>query len=150
MSIGCIKEFNLKDGNWKTYTERLEMYFSANGVKNDKKLATLISVMGEDAYELLTTLASPTQPKDLTYDRAVIILSQHLQPKPSILAERYKFRQRRQMTGERIAGYVAELKRLSKYCDFGKSLEENLRDQFICGVGSDVIRQRLFAEKTPR
>ncbi|XP_047999709.1 uncharacterized protein K02A2.6-like [Leguminivora glycinivorella] len=148
MSIGSIKEFNLQDGNWNFYTERLEMYFAANSVKNDKKLPTLISVMGEDAYGLLASLASPIQPKDLSYDRAVNILSQHLQPKPSIMAERYKFRQRRQMTTETVACYVAELKRLSKYCDFGKSLEENLRDQFVCGVSSDVIRQRLFAEET--
>ncbi|CAB3247213.1 unnamed protein product [Arctia plantaginis] len=31
-------------------------------------------------------------------------------------------------------------------CEFGGNLEENLRDQLVCGLKSDVIRQRLFAE----
>ncbi|XP_048486375.1 uncharacterized protein LOC119690846 [Plutella xylostella] len=42
---------------------------------------------------------------------------------------------------------MTELKKLSKYCEFGANLEDNLRDQFVCGLRSDVIRQRLFAEE---
>lgn len=30
--------------------------------------------------------------------------------------------------------------------NFGTTLNENLQDQFVCGLRSDVIRQRLFAE----
>ncbi|XP_026746710.1 uncharacterized protein LOC113507973 [Trichoplusia ni] len=42
--------------------------------------------------------------------------------------------------------YVAELKKLARYCKFKDNLNENLRDQFVCGLQSEVIRQRLFAE----
>ncbi|XP_049886597.1 uncharacterized protein LOC126381105 isoform X2 [Pectinophora gossypiella] len=50
------------------------------------------------------------------------------------------------MEGEAIASYVAALKKLARTCDFGTSLEENLRDQLICGITSETTRQRLFAE----
>lgn len=43
-------------------------------------------------------------------------------------------------------GYVNELKRLSRNCKFENTLQENMRDQLVCGIRSDVIRQRLFAE----
>ncbi|CAH2085393.1 unnamed protein product [Euphydryas editha] len=47
---------------------------------------------------------------------------------------------------ETVADYIAVLKKMSTTCDFGGTLEENLRDQFVCGLRSESIRQRLFAE----
>ncbi|KAL0893511.1 hypothetical protein ABMA27_013707, partial [Loxostege sticticalis] len=147
MSVGQMREFDVRSGNWSSYVERLEMYFIVNKVVDEFKLPTLISVMGEEAYDLLSTLASPQKPSVLTFKRAVELLSAHLQPKPSVLAERYKFRQRRQLSDESIADYVTELKKLSKYCEFNTTLDENLRDQLVCGLKSEVIRQRLFSEE---
>ena len=51
--------------------------------------------------------------------------------------------------------YIAELKELSRFCDFGKSegeltpqlvLEENLRDRLVCGLGESRIQRRLLSE----
>ncbi|XP_052752691.1 uncharacterized protein LOC128201082 [Galleria mellonella] len=145
MSVGKVSEFNVGNGAWSAYVERLNMYFVANEVKPELKLPTLISVMGDEAYELLSNLADPRKPSDLTYKDAVELLRQHLQPTPSVLAERHRFRQRRQGVDENITSYVAELKKLARHCQF-KDLEENLRDQLVCGLRSDIIRQRLFAE----
>lgn len=146
MSIGKLSEFNVKTGQWSSYVDRLDMYFKVNGVADVMKLPTLIALIGDEAYELLVNLASPRKPADLTYSEADALMRQHLQPAPSSLAERYRFRQKRQGAGEDVAVYVAELKRLSRNCKFASNLNENLRDQFICGLRSDVIRQRLFAE----
>ncbi|XP_049886964.1 uncharacterized protein LOC126381524 [Pectinophora gossypiella] len=146
MSIGKLSEYNVKVGSWSSYVERLKMYYKVNTVKDDMKLPILIASMGDEAYELLENLSSPTKPADLTFEKVDELMRQHLQPTPSALAERYRYRQRRQNAGENIAVYVAELKRLSKHCKFEANLCENLRDQFVCGLRSDVIRQRLFAE----
>ncbi|XP_045451587.1 uncharacterized protein K02A2.6-like [Melitaea cinxia] len=35
---------------------------------------------------------------------------------------------------------------MSRFCDFGTVLEENMRDQLVCGLRSEATRQRLFAE----
>lgn len=148
MSIGKVSAFDMKTGVWSSYIDRLEMYFTANDVLDDLKLPTLIAVMGDEPYELLVNLASPSKPSTLSYEHAVNLLRQHLQPEPSSLAERYRFRQRRQGQEENIATYIAELKKLSRFCKFETSLNDNLRDQFVCGLRSDIIRQRLFAEDT--
>lgn len=146
MSVGKVREYDVKNGNWCAYVDRVEMYFVANNIADDIKLPTLIAMMGEQAYELLSTLASPKKPSKLTYEEAVKLLESHLQPKPSVLAERFRFRQRRQLSTETISEYVAELKKMARYCEFKKTLEENLRDQFVCGLRNETIRQRLFAE----
>ncbi|KAL0810732.1 hypothetical protein ABMA28_010054 [Loxostege sticticalis] len=145
-SIGKLREFDMKSGKWSSFIERLEMYFLVNGVKDELKLPTLIASLGDEAYELLVNLASPKKPKDLEFSEADDLMRKHLQPAPSALAERFRFRQRRQLPEENVANYVAELKRLSRDCKFDKNLSENLRDQLVCGVRSDIIRQRLFAE----
>lgn len=140
-------EFDLVLGNWSTYVERLRMHFVVNEVKESLRLPMLISAMGDAAYELMVTLCSPEKPDELGFDKVVKIVQEHLQPIPSIVAERYKFRQCRQLAGQSISVYVAELKRLARTCQFTESLDDNLRDQLVCGLNKDYIRQRLFTEQ---
>lgn len=147
MSIGKLMEFNVRSGNWTMYVERAEMYFKVNSVKEELWLPTLIAAMGDEAYELLSNLTSPDKPSAKQYSEVVKTMTDHLQPKPSYLAERYRFRKRRQEEGESILQYISELKKLTKFCLFGAVLEENLRDQLICGIKSEAIRQRLFTEE---
>lgn len=146
MSIGKIGEFDATVGNWTLYVERLEMYFKVNSIEKGLWLPTLIAVIGEGSYELLSNLVSPKKPADMEYAAVTEVMRKHLQPKQSVMAERYRFRQRRQASDEKVSQYISELKKLSKYCDFAATLEDNLRDQIVCGLRSDLIRQRLFAE----
>ena len=44
-------------------------------------------------------------------------------PKPSVIAERFRFNKRDRKQGERIVQYVAQLRRLTEYCDYGTSLK---------------------------
>lgn len=148
MSIGKISEFDLDHGNWSLYCERVELFFKANGIKNELKLPTLISLVGDKTYELMVNVTNPMKPAELEYERLVDMVRQHLQPTPTVVAERYRFRQRRQNPTESIAQFVTGLKQAARYCNFGTALEENLRDQLVCGLRSDMIRQRLFAEES--
>ncbi|XP_063542733.1 uncharacterized protein LOC134751279 [Cydia strobilella] len=146
MAVGKIEPFDENKDKWSSYVDRLEQYFVVNSVDETKKVATLITLIGGPTYELLVTLCSPKKPHELKYDDINKIMLQHLQPTPSKLAERYKFRQRTQTKSESISDYVAALKKLARTCDFKTGLDENLRDQLVCGLFSETIRQRLFAE----
>ncbi|KAL0852608.1 hypothetical protein ABMA27_016946 [Loxostege sticticalis] len=146
MAATKFSEFDVVNGDFSSYCDRLDMYFVANNIPDDKKLPTLISIIGEAGYELMVNLCSPEKPHKKNYSDIVELMCNHLQPKPSILAARYHFRQRRQQVEETVTQYMSELKRLSRACEFKANLEENLRDQFVCGLRSDVIRQRLFSE----
>ncbi|XP_069356350.1 uncharacterized protein [Maniola hyperantus] len=143
-----LGEFDVVSGNWASYCERMEMYFIVGDVKEALRVPTMISMVGDRAYELMVNLCSPVRPGDKTFAELVKIVGEHLQPKPSILAERFRFRQYRQQESTSVSQYVAELKELSRFCEFGNNLSENLRDQLVCGLQSEVIRQRLFAEET--
>lgn len=82
MSVGEIGEFNVSVGNWTLYVERLEMFYKVNEVKDEMWLPTLIAVIGDEAYELLSNLVSPKKPATMSYNEVVSIFQNHLQPKP--------------------------------------------------------------------
>ena len=80
----------------------------ANGVHdNRKKAAILLSTTGDAAYELLQDLCLPDKPNTKSFDQLVMKLKEHLQLRPTVIAESYKFYQRNQEKGESIADYIA-------------------------------------------
>ena len=79
---------------------------------------------GGTAYGVLRNLVAPNNPMDKTFDEIVAKLTEHYDPKPLIIVERYHFHKRNQASGESIAEYVAELRRLAAKCNFGTHLDD--------------------------
>jgi len=70
----------------------------------------------------------------------------HTAPRPSEIVQRFKFNSRVRSPGESITAYMAALRQLAEYCNFGDRLEEMLRDRLVCGVNEVKIQRRLLAE----
>lgn len=93
---------------------------------------------------LVYILLQKRHQKPIRSTQLVAVMKTHLNLKSSILAKRFKFRQLVQRTEENISCYVTKLKqRLWFY--MGK-LIENQREQFLCGIVNDFIRQKLYTE----
>ena len=60
--FGVIENYNPNNNeNIHEFVERLEFYFSANGIIEDnKKWSVLITVIGKEKYHLIRNLAAPT------------------------------------------------------------------------------------------
>lgn len=146
MNFGHIEEYHPEAGDFSTYIERFEQFLEANDVPEGKKVAVFLSMIGAKSYALLKSLVSPEQPSKKKYSELVSVLTAHLSPKPLIIAERFKFHQRNQLSNESISDYSAELRRLSNTCDFGTFLLEALRDKFVCGLQNRIIQKKLLSE----
>ena len=46
-----------------------------------------------------------------------------------------------------MINYIAELRALSHYCNFGDTLELMLKDRIVCGINDTQIQKCLLAEK---
>ena len=58
----------------------------ANGIDDDKKkIAVFLTVIGAQAYALLRNLLAPTKPASKKYEVLVVMMKDHLKPKPSLL-----------------------------------------------------------------
>lgn len=146
MPIGRIEPFDLAS-NWDAYVRRVNQFITLNNIEETLKLATLVTVVGAECYELMCDLCSPDTPESKTFDQVVALVKEHLEPDRSEIAERHIFRQRLQKQGENIREYLQALKHLAKTCNFGACLEVCLRDQFVSGLIDEDMRSRIFAER---
>ena len=134
--------------SWSTYTERLGHYFVANKVTEaEQKRAILLSVCGPTTFKLIKSLADPSKFPTMTFAELCALVKEYYEPLPSPIVQRYKFNTRNRAPGETIATYVAALRELAEYCNYGASLSEMLRDRLVCGVNHDGIQKKLLAEK---
>jgi len=148
-AFGRIEEYCLADkADFVEYIERLTQYFIANEITDGGiKKAILLTAVGKDTYSLVRTLVSPEKPAEKSYDQLVAAIKAHVSPKPLVIAERFKFYQRKQRSGEAVNTFMAELRKLSEHCDFGGFLDDALRDMFVCGLASAAMQRKLLAEK---
>ncbi|GBP42192.1 hypothetical protein EVAR_25818_1 [Eumeta japonica] len=103
-------------------------------------------VVGTAMYDVTVDMCTPALPETETFEDLVDIIKRHLKPRRSDIAERHIFLQRRQRPGEDLSHYLQNLKHLTATCNFGTNLEENLRDQFVSGLVSEDMRNRIFAD----
>lgn len=147
-TFGNVGEFKETEESWTQYAERLEQYFAANEIKDEKKQrAILLSVCGSKTYGLIRDLLQPKKPGDVELKETLEKLENHYSPKPSVIVERFKFHSRSRLERENVAEFVAGLRRLSEHCQFGTTLEDMLRDRLVCGISDDRIQRRLLAER---
>ena len=117
----------------------LEQFFAANDIGEDHQVAALLSVMGATTYGLLRNLVQPNLPKTKSYKDIVDVLKRHFEPKPLLIAERFRFNRCNQKADETVASYAAELKQCAVRCQFGATLDEALRGRFVSGIRHEAL-----------
>lgn len=148
MPIGKLEPFDLSSKQWPAYIRRVKQFIILNEIKDELKVPMLITVVGEATYTLMCDLCSPDLPEAKPFEDLVRLVTEHLEPQRSEIAERHVFRLRRQRAGEPLVEYLQDLKHLASTCNFASNLQENLRDQFVSGLASEAMRSRIFAEKS--
>ena len=74
------------------------------------------------------------------------ILKGHFDLKPSLIAQRFHFHRQKQCPDENIAVFMADLCRMAIDCEFGATLDDVVRDQFVSGLRSEAMHKRLLTE----
>ena len=112
---------------------------------NVKKVACFVSVIGPVTYGILRNLVAPAKPKDKSLDSLYEALAGHYTEKRLVIAERFRFYSANQKEGESVLEFIARLKKLARFCDFGDTLNDMLRDKLVCGLKATSIQQKLLA-----
>ena len=139
-------EFEPLAESFSVYVERVNLFFTANEVPEEKRVPVFLTIVGKSTYALLRNLLQPSLPKDKTFEDITKILKKHYQPAQSVIAERFQFHKRTQKEGESVAEYVAELKWLSMHFQFEAYLNDALRDCLVCGLQKESTQKRLLLE----
>ena len=92
--FGNLQEFQPDSEIITAYLERTKIYFTANDVADEKKVAVLLTVIGPKFFTLLRSLTTPELPQDKSFEELEAVLKAHFQPKPLVIAERFHFHRR--------------------------------------------------------
>ncbi|XP_075539783.1 uncharacterized protein LOC142574626 [Dermacentor variabilis] len=144
--LGQMESFDVTASDWTAYKERLTSFLIVNKVPDSDKVHAFLSIIGPRTYGLLKSLTAPDLPSAKSFEQLKSILDAHLARVPSVIGERAKFYRRAQHEGEPLPEYVAELRKFSQTCQFGASLDEALRDRFVCGLLREDVQRVLFTE----
>ena len=126
MSGRRFGEFDAASEIWTEYVERLDI---ANDITaTEKKRAILISSVGRPTYHLMRSLTAPIKPKEKSFEELVELVTKHHNPPPSVTVQRHKFNTRVRQQGESVSEFLAALRTLAEYCEFGDSINDQLRD----------------------
>ena len=144
--MGNLHEFHPDKENLSTYLERVQIFFAANEVSEEKQVPLFLNAIGGTTYALLRSLLAPVSPKNKTLEQITTTFRAHFEPKPSLITERFHFHKRNQATGESIADYIAKLRRLASRCSFPRDyLDDTLRNRFVYGLRSESIQKSLLS-----
>ena len=146
-TIGNIQPFQPGKGTWMSWMQRARLYMEANDIAADRRVAVLLTLLGEDVYETLSNLISPAEPGTRTLNQIDEALRAHFQPQPLEITERVIFYQRKQLPNETLAQFIEELGKLARTCNFAAQLDTQLRDRFVAGMSIEPIQKRLLTEQ---
>jgi len=68
----------------------VQLYFEANAVKDDRKVAVLLTVIEPKLYETLRSLLAPVLPREKIFDELLGVFKRHFNPQPLVIAERFQ------------------------------------------------------------
>ena len=130
---------------WKHWHKTFVNFIEECGANAPNKFRTLINCVTADVYELFEQCTD--------YDSAIAALQNVYVKTPNEIFARHLLSTRQQKPGESLDEFLRELHKLSKDCKFRavsaeQYKEECVRDAFINGLASPVIRQRLLENKT--
>lgn len=137
-----FETFDINNGDWESYKERFMYFLTAHGVIDSvKQKAVFCASCGSDLYNLVKSLVFPTTVGQATLSEIERKLNEHFSPRPNEIVESFKFHNRKQGKDESMQDYIADLRKMCRYCNF-VDLERTLRDRLVCGVNDTKLQER--------
>ncbi|KAJ1168632.1 hypothetical protein NDU88_000550 [Pleurodeles waltl] len=126
---------------WKEGVDRLETYFAAAAVENDRRRPMLLHLGGEAVHKLGRSVVEEGPP--YTYQSLKQALTVHFEPFANPDYERFLLRQARQFPHESVDAFYTRLKDLARTCTL-VDVEDEVCAQFIQGCTSVKLKEHIL------
>ena len=134
--------------NWKQWRKVWQRFEIATGTFKQEgliRVATLLSVVGEDAAKVYDTFTWDDGQDEQCIDDVLRQFDRYCAPRTQVIYERYKFNNRNQAVGETISAYITDLRTIARNCAHEDiTPDEIIRDRLVLGLNDDKMRERLL------
>ena len=132
--------------NWKRFRAQWMNYELATDVRGEskaKRAAILLSCIGADAYDVFQGMVLADDARS-DIDEVIRAFDTYCIGETNTTYERYLFNRRVQEASEPFDGFVTELRRLIRSCDYGQLEDSILKDRIVIGVRDDATRRKML------
>ena len=141
--LGLLEQFDPANHEWSVYYNRLQVFFTANEIDDDRKVPVFLALLGHKAYSTVQDLCMPDLPSTKTLAQLKTIMDSHYFPRVNIRAARTTYRAITQKEGQSVADFISALRHGAINCQFAAQLDDNLLDQFIAGLHDKRIQSKF-------
>ena len=153
-NIPVPQKLNISDesalsANWRRFNRAWSNYELASNLISESseiRCAVLLTVIGEDAMEKFDGFKFEAGENDKDINTVLGKFEQFCMGATHEAFESYRFNIRVQEANETIEGYVAELRKLAKGCNFEAFEDRMIRDRILVGCKSDQVREELLKD----
>ena len=131
---------------WRKWKRAFEYYAEGKGLENTrKKTSQLLHFAGMEVQDIFEDLVDPDPTgNDDPYAVCIRKLDNHFRTEENVPFERHVFRQLAPTEGEPVDKFVVRLRQQARHCNFGTSLDDNLRDQLIEKLTDRELKKKLL------
>lgn len=142
-----MDSFDAKTTTWGRWVKRFETALLLFNADHAKKKQYLLHYMGASTYNIVCDRLLPQTPENTSYSSIVAELEDYFNPKANEILENYRFQLRKQGADEKCEDFLVALRCLATGCNFGDYLNTALRNQFVFGLKSHTIQNRLLEKQ---
>ena len=138
-----LDEYGTIFTRWRKYKKSFENLVLAWNVQDGtQKKTLLLNYLDDEACNVYENLS--TGRPDETYDAVITLLDRHFSPQNNITYERYVFQNVRQNIGENIHQFYIRVEEQPVKCDFGATLDTEIKQQIILATNNNKLRRYCF------
>jgi len=138
-----------KSNNWKIFLQMWKNYELATDLQeatNEKRVATLLSIVGKEALELYNTFQWENESDAYKIDKVIEKFQDYFNPKKNVVYDRFILNKRKQRADETIDQYVTQLRLLADSCEYANLKESIIRDVMVVGIIDNKLRESLLRD----
>ena len=141
-------EFDESNEDWLSYTERMQQYFMANEVREDRQRATLLSTCGPATCKLIKGLGNFGETLlQRSLKELVQLVNAHKRQQSSLLCNSFNFTQGDKWKQRPLRSMLPSSRRLLTNCNVVDVLEDMLRDRLVCGLRDAALEEAIVRER---
>ncbi len=160
-----------RPSDWPKWRRRFERFKNASGLveqPDEKKIDTLIYVMGTKADDIFSTFKFRATPEVVAvaahgnqpeieavqawnekddYQAVLEKFQDHFVVRHNVIYERAVFNRRIQAEHESVENFLTDLNTLSEHCDYGDLREELIRDRIVVGIKDRRLSEKMQLDR---
>ena len=150
-------DFSASDlaNEWKQWRKRCEWFLVATRKEEDDqevKVVVVLTLLGKEGMRIYETFVFATAGDAKKLKPVLDAFDRFFQPLHSEVFERYRFKIRNQLAGEKFDNWMLDLRCLVKNTNYpsltAATIKESmLRDQIVLGIFDESVREKLLVEK---